>query len=108
MVEVKTQNAKGKTTRQKSKLSTLLNVALWFCLLTFAFCLRASACPGCKEALFDPGQVAETVGRSRGYAWSILLMLAVPCLLLGAVTGLLLQARRKAVRSGIDTPKLSR
>jgi hypothetical protein len=76
------------------------------CLIVFP--AITAACPGCKEALFDPGQVAQTVGAARGYAWSIILMLAVPFLLLGAITALILRARRKAFRSGIDTPRLSR
>ena len=109
IAKVKRQKAKGKTTIQKSKLPTLLTLALWFCLLSFDFCLRAvEACPGCKEAFFEPGKIAQNLSTARGYALSVMLMLAVPMLLIGGITTLILRARRRSPRSGIDTPKLSR
>ena len=68
----------------------------------------ARACPGCKEALFEPGKIGQNLSTARGYALSIMLMLAVPLLLVGGITTLVLRARRRSPRSGIDTPKLSR
>ena len=102
MSKGKRQKAKGKSPIQKSKFSTgstLLNFALYFCLLTFDFCLStALACPGCSESLFEPGKVAQNLSTARGYALSIALLLGVPVALLGAIAGLVVRARRKAMR----------
>ena len=74
----------------------------------FALPACAAACPGCKEALFEPGKIGQNLSTARGYALSVVLMLAVPMLLIGGITTLILRARRRSPRSGIDTPKLSR
>ena len=51
--------------------------------------------PGCKEALFDPGQRRQTLSTARGYALSIGLLLAVPFALVGGVAVLIIRASRK-------------
>ena len=95
MVAVNRQQAKRNPAIHQSKL---LTVALYFCLLTFECCLSASACPGCKEALFEPGKIAERVAIARGYALSIALLLGIPVALLGTIAILLVRARRRALR----------
>jgi len=74
------------------------------------------ACPGCKEALFDPGELPQKLSTARGYALSIGLMLAVPLLLIASVTTLVVRGitvRRKSPKltqppAMIDTPSVSR
>ena len=56
------------------------------CLLPSA--LPLYACPMCKEA------VSAISGLSQGYAWSILLMLAVPFLVVAIITGAVVKAYR--------------
>ena len=55
----------------------------------------AWACPGCKEALFDPGQLAQRLSTAKGYAWSIALLLATPAALIGGVATLVIRAQRR-------------
>ena len=55
----------------------------------------AHACPGCKEALFDPGQLAQKLSTSKGYALSIGLLLTTPLLLVGTIAALVVRAARK-------------
>jgi len=50
------------------------------------------ACPGCKEALFDPGQLPQKLATAKGYAVSIGLMLAVPATLIGGITALVIRS----------------
>lgn len=96
MRKVKRQKSKGKTTIQNLQFSTRLNFALYFCLFTFDFFRSATgACPGCKEALFEPGKVAQNLATARGYALSIALLLAVPVALIGTITLLIARARKK-------------
>ena len=66
------------------------------------------ACPGCKEALFDPGQVGQRVSAARGYALSIGLLLGLPALMLAGIAALIVRSRRKSAQTRIDTPSLSR
>ena len=58
----------------------------------------ADACPGCKEALFDPGQLQQKLSTAKGYALSIGLMLTVPLLLIGGVATLIVRASRRGKR----------
>jgi hypothetical protein len=91
---------KVKRTIQNSKVSTLLNVALYVYLFTFDFFLSAAgACPGCKEALFEPGKISQNLATARGYASSIALLLGVPAALLGTITLLVVRARRKSLHN---------
>ncbi|MBI4598278.1 MAG: DUF420 domain-containing protein [Candidatus Omnitrophica bacterium] len=46
----------------------------------------AEACPGCKEALFEPGQLSQRLSTAKGFALSIMLLLAVPVALVGGLT----------------------
>ena len=67
--------------------------------------VRAWACPGCSEALFDPAQGAARVGTLRGYLVSILVLLGMPVLMIGGVTVAVMRAARRArrARSVVDT-----
>ena len=71
----------------------------------------AWACPGCKEALFDPGQIAQKRATASGYALSILLMLSMPALLVGGSTALIVRAhrhkRRQPPPQSVDSSPLS-
>jgi hypothetical protein len=53
------------------------------------------ACPGCKEALFDPGELQQKLSTAKGYAMSIGLLLAMPIGLIGGLTLLILRAHRR-------------
>ena len=77
-------------------------------LLTWHFILPigAEACPACKEALFDPGQLHQKLSTAKGYALSILLMLSVPIALIGSITTLIVRAQR--YKQGVDTSAHSR
>ncbi len=55
----------------------------------------AQACPGCKEALFDPEQLPQKLSTAMGYALSIGLMLLVPAGLVTAVTVSIVRAQRR-------------
>ena len=80
----------------------------YICFLMFDICFSAAgACPGCKDALFDPGQIAQRVTTARGYALSIGLLLGMPALLLTGIAALIVRSRRKS-QTRIDTPPLSR
>jgi len=67
----------------------------------------ADACPGCKQALANAdGEQANMVN---GYFWSILFMLSMPFTLLGAFSGAMYLAVRKARndragQGGADSP----
>jgi hypothetical protein len=53
------------------------------------------ACPLCKEALFDPGQLQQKLSTAKGYAMSIALLLSIPAALVGGVAALILRAHRR-------------
>ena len=63
--------------------------------LVLLFPLAADACPGCKEALFDPGQLQQKLSTARGYALSIGLLLFVPLTLIGTIAALVVRATRR-------------
>jgi hypothetical protein len=56
--------------------------------------LVVEACPGCKEALFDPGQLQQKLSTAKGYALSIGLLLAVPFSLVAGGILFLVRASR--------------
>ena len=87
-------------TRPRGPLATLL-------MILSVFPGVIEACPGCKEALFDPGQLQQKLATARGYAWSIALMLAVPVALVGGVTTLVVRAarRRRPLDAGPGLPR---
>lgn len=61
----------------------------------------AEACPGCKEALFDPGTLPQRLSTAKGYALSIALMLSIPVALVGAIAlGIVRAIRRQRRGSG--------
>ena len=70
------------------------------CLLSLVSCLvlvprAVHACPGCKEALIDPQQAAAQNRAARGYAASIIMMLALPPLLVGGVATIIVRSARR-------------
>ncbi|MBI4004364.1 MAG: hypothetical protein HY353_05015 [Candidatus Omnitrophica bacterium] len=83
---------------------TLLLLAGFFLLVSSTV---AWACPACKEALFDPSQLRQTLATAKGYAMSIGLLLSVPAILVGGVAALILRAARHRRRT-IDTAKVPR
>lgn len=68
-------------------------VVYW--LLYVAFPSIAEACPGCKEALFDPAQLPQRLRTARGYAWSIAALLGVPLTLIGGLTLWVVKSQRR-------------
>jgi hypothetical protein len=68
------------------KVSHHLTYAI--CHLPFAMSF-ALACPFCKDSV--------TPGMAKGFFWSILLMLAVPVAVVGAIAGVIWRAGRKKV-----------
>ena len=70
--------------------------ALW---LTLSVPAMVMACPLCKEALFDPGQLHQRLATARGYALSIGLMLLVP---LGLIAGLAVWIVRATRRKSVE------
>lgn len=58
----------------------------------------AEACPGCKDSLIDPGGLSARLATAHGYALSIGLLLAVPFVLVGALTMMVIRAQRTARR----------
>jgi len=74
------------------------HAASWFvaALVIFLFAQTAQACPGCKEALFDPGQLAEKITTAKGYAFSIGVLLMVPFILTTVLTLLIARSIRKS------------
>ena len=55
-------------------------------LLFLLMPLMAWACPGCKEALVEPGELPQRLALAKGYALSIGLLLGMPALLVSGVT----------------------
>jgi hypothetical protein len=60
----------------------------WYVSLITYHVPRLSACPLCKENLSS--------GAARGYFWSILLMLAVPMVVVGVISGIVWRASRRS------------
>ena len=70
-------------------------IALWSVVIVLAVPWIAHACPGCSEALFDPAQGAARVGTLRGYLVSIVVLLGVPALMIGAISVAIFRARHR-------------
>jgi len=60
--------------------------------------MMASACPLCKEALFDPSQLHQRISTAKGYALSIGLLLLVPTGLIAGVAMSIIRSARRAQR----------
>ena len=77
------------------------NPGSWFtaAFLMFLFAQAAQACPGCKEALFDPGQLAQKISTAKGYALSIGMLLAVPFVLIAGFTLAITYAARRTQKT---------
>lgn len=73
--------------------ATLLAAAL---LAILILPLMASACPGCKDALIEPGQLPQRLATARGFALSIGLMLLVPAALVASGIFFIARASRNA------------
>ena len=54
----------------------------------------AVACPLCKEALTDPGQLPQRLATAKAYAVSIGVLLTVPAALIGGISMLILRRSR--------------
>lgn len=78
---------------------------LWAFLAVMLWAGSAWACPGCKEALYDPAQSKQVAATAKGYAISISLLLGVPVLLIGGVATAIVRQRRPSGR--VDTRKRS-
>ena len=91
-VKVKTRNRR---VMGQAITTTLMVCAFDFLLLPFDL---ARACPLCKEALFDPGQLHQKLALARGYALSIGLMLAMPLALVAGLTLMIVRAQRRKHR----------
>ena len=62
------------------------------------------ACPLCKEAVLEPGQIPQRLATAKAYAVSIGLLLTMPALLLGGLIILMVRAQRL---KGKDEPDRS-
>ena len=96
------KKAKGKTQKATPRFKRQ-NFEFWVVVLPFAFYLLSlpiwcaavvSACPGCKDALMEPGQLGQRLGAARGYALSIGLLLMVPALLIGGIAAMIVREHR--------------
>jgi hypothetical protein len=94
-----------------SSRARLSAVIVWFAIVALA--AQAEACPGCKEALFDPTQVQRQRATASGYAASIGMLLLVPAGLVAGVGTVAWRGQRRKQRLGtasgrVDTAGLSR
>lgn len=81
--------------------STNLVIAI-ACILVFASV--GHACPTCKQAIAEGGHHDQVV---RGYFWSIIFMMSMPFLILGALGTyfyLLVRSARAAAGSATNVP----
>ena len=90
----------GALLMRRTRRRILIGVALMVWLLPGA----VSACPGCKEALFDPGQVQQQRSMAKGYALSIGLLLIMPLGLVGGGTVYLIRSHRRRQRENVPGP----
>lgn len=82
----------------------LIGWGLLACGSLLALAPLAWACPGCKEALFDPRELPQRLSTARGYALSIGLLLAVPALAVGGITLAIVRTLRRAQRPPEPSP----
>lgn len=73
----------------------MLPTALLAGIALLALSGAASACPNCKNALLESGDLAAARMKD-GYFWSYVAMTSMPFILLGTVTVLLLRSARKS------------
>ncbi len=85
------QSAKGKSHKVFFIKTTARVFTFAFCLLPFDF---LSACPFCKEALNG--------GLAKGFYWSILWMLSVPVVVVGAISTVVWRAYRRGLEAKKD------
>ncbi len=81
--------------KRKSQASFHRLIAMIATIIVVGAPVAVWACPACKEALFDPGQLQQKLSAAKGYALSIGLMLAMPVGLIGGITTLILRAQRR-------------
>ncbi len=89
---------KSKIQNPKYAARTVFFLVIIFSALFFP--VTAIACPGCKDALFDPGQLPQRLAYAKGYAMSIGLFLLVPVTLIGSIAALILRAQHRRRASG--------
>ena len=82
-------------TQSPNHLITKIAAGTIVVFAVLALPMIASACPMCKEALFEPGQLHQKLSTAKGYALSIGLLLLVPTGLIASVTALILRASRR-------------
>ena len=70
-----------------------VRVSLIALSLSMATVPVATACPNCKEAV--SAQPSEVAGMARGYNYSVLFMVAMPFLLLGTGTLMVVRAVKR-------------
>src|SRR5262249_45201736 len=92
-----TMNSCARCHRLHPSPFTLMRLAMLAFLISL-IAGNAWACPGCQDALFNPAQAEQAVRTARGFAWSIYTLLAVPMLLVGGITALVVRASRRARR----------
>jgi hypothetical protein len=82
--------SEGRAQKSENKIFFLKNDFLFsaFCLLTSA--LPLNACPLCSEA------IAKAHGLAQGITWGIFLMLAVPFLVVGVISTVIVRAHKRA------------
>ncbi len=68
----------------------------------------AHACPGCKEALFDPQQLPQRLRAAQGYAWSIAALLLVPAAMIGGLVGWIVFSQRRLARKAANADSVDR
>ncbi len=93
-------NPKSKVQNQKSLASRSLQCLLLACCFSLLCSPDAFGCPGCKDALFDPGQLPQRLAYAKGYAMSIGLLLLVPVTLIGSIAALIIRAQHRRRASG--------
>jgi hypothetical protein len=87
------------TPRKRHILMTVLLALL--CIAVVLLANAAWACPGCTDALGGD----EPSGLARGFFWSILLMLSMPLLLMGAVTWKVIRSSQRARIDHVSTQR---
>jgi hypothetical protein len=68
-------------------------------LMLLVFSTAAGACPNCKNALLESGDLDAVTRMKDGYFWSYVVMSSMPFLAIGTIAFLLFQSARKAAKT---------
>jgi O-antigen/teichoic acid export membrane protein len=79
----------GQNKKQEARTKSPLAVFSLSFLVSCISVIPLAACPLCKEAL------EKVSGLGQGFYWSILLMLGIPLLIVGVVSGVIIRAHRR-------------